>query len=150
VGISVSRVGGNAQIKAMREVSGSLRLDLASYRELEAFAQLGTELDAASQAQLNRGGAMVELLKQGQYQPFHGIDQAVSIFAGTKGYLDDLPLDKVSEFEQALIDHVHTSHRPLWEKLDQAKSFKGMEDDFATVVGDFAKTWKAANVTAAT
>ena len=87
VGISVSRVGGNAQIKAMKEVAGSLRLDLAAFRELEAFAQLGTELDPASQRQLDRGARMVELLKQGQYKPYDVIDQCISIFAGSKGIL---------------------------------------------------------------
>ncbi|NBV63486.1 MAG: F0F1 ATP synthase subunit alpha, partial [Planctomycetes bacterium] len=102
VGISVSRVGGNAQIKAMKEVAGSLRLDLASYRELEAFAQLGTELDPASQRQLDRGGRMVELLKQGQYAPFDVIDQCISIFAGSKGILDDVPVNAVPKFEREL------------------------------------------------
>ena len=96
VGISVSRVGGNAQIKAMKEVAGSLRLDLAAFRELEAFAQLGTELDPASQRQLDRGARMVELLKQGQYKPYDVIDQCISIFAGSKGILDDVPLTAVA------------------------------------------------------
>ncbi len=87
VGISVSRVGGAAQIKAMKKVAGGLRLDLAAFRELEAFAQLGTELDAATQSQLDRGYRMVELLKQPQYRPLHVIDQVMSIFAGTRGSL---------------------------------------------------------------
>ncbi len=84
VGISVSRVGGKAQIKAMKKVAGSLRLDLASFRDLEAFSQLGTELDAATQRQLDRGKAMVELLKQGQYKPFHVTDQVIALFAGVQ------------------------------------------------------------------
>src|SRR5213075_1933140 len=88
VGISVSRVGGNAQTKAMKKIAGSLRLDLAAYRELEAFSQLGTELDAATQKQLDRGARMVELLKQGQYRPYHVTEQVISIFAGTQGLLD--------------------------------------------------------------
>jgi F0F1-type ATP synthase alpha subunit len=91
VGISVSRVGGNAQVKAMKKIAGSLRLDLAAYRELEAFAQLGTELDKATQKQLDRGARMVELLKQPQYVPQHVVDQVISIYAGTKGLLDDVP-----------------------------------------------------------
>ena len=107
VGISVSRVGGNAQRKAMKKFAGSLRLDLASYRELEAFAQLGTELDAATQHQLDRGARMVELLKQPQYAPFSLEEQVVSIFTGTQGYLDDLPVNRVLEFEKALLRHMH-------------------------------------------
>jgi F-type H+-transporting ATPase subunit alpha len=107
VGISVSRVGGNAQRKAMKQIAGSLRLDLAAYRELEAFAQLGTELDAATQKQLDRGKTMVELLKQPQYAPYPLADQIVSIFAGTKGLLDDLPLTRVPAFEKAVLKHVN-------------------------------------------
>ena len=95
VGISVSRVGGKAQIPAMKKVAGGLRLDLAAFRELEAFAQLGTELDKATQNQLDRGYRMVELLKQPQYQPMNVIDQVMSIFAGTQGYLDDVPVRSV-------------------------------------------------------
>lgn len=107
VGISVSRVGGNAQKKAMKKIAGSLRLDLASFRELEAFAQLGTELDAATQAQLDRGQRMVELLKQAQYAPYSLAEQVVSIFAGTQGHLDDLPANDVLRFEKELLKHVH-------------------------------------------
>src|SRR5579863_303924 len=92
VGLSVSRVGGNAQTKAMKKIAGSLRLDLAAYRELEAFAQLGTELDKATQQQLDRGYRMVELLKQPQFQPLHVADQVISIYAGTKGYFDAVPV----------------------------------------------------------
>ena len=106
VGISVSRVGGNAQIKAMKKIASTLRLDLASFRELEAFSQLGTELDAATQRQLDRGERMVELLKQPQYRPYPVEDQVLSIFAGSKGVLDDLPVAKVSEFEGALLEHM--------------------------------------------
>jgi F-type H+-transporting ATPase subunit alpha len=102
-GISVSRVGGNAQIKAMKKIAGSLRLDLASFRELEAFAQLGTELDKATQRQLDRGRRMVELLKQPQYDPMDVTDQVISIYAGTKGYLDDVPVPEVNAFEKGLL-----------------------------------------------
>src|SRR6266852_5000846 len=101
VGISVSRVGGKAQIPAMKQIAGSLRLDLAAFRELEAFAQLGTELDAATQRQLDRGQRMVELLKQPQFQPFPLAEQVVSIFAGTQGLLDELAVKDVSRFEAA-------------------------------------------------
>src|SRR5690606_11290071 len=130
VGISVSRVGGNAQIKAMKEVAGSLRLDLAAYRELEAFAQLGTELDPASQRQLDRGARMVELLKQGQYQPYDVIDQCISIFAGSKGFLDDLPLDQVHSFEESLLDFFRGPKQELRKQLEEKQSFKGLEDQF--------------------
>ncbi len=106
VGISVSRVGGNAQVKAMKKIAGSLRLDLASFRELEAFAQLGTELDAATQRQLDRGARMVELLKQPQYSPYAVEDQIISVFAGSKGYLDDLPLNQVLAFEKGFLQHL--------------------------------------------
>jgi len=141
VGISVSRVGGSAQIKAMKEVAGSLRLDLAAFRELEAFAQLGTDLDAASQKQLDRGARMVELLKQGQYTPYEVIDQCLSIFAGSKGILDDIDLDKVLAFERALLDHFHGPQKALRDKLAEARSFKGMEDEFQNAMRDFKSNW---------
>ncbi len=144
VGISVSRVGGNAQIKAMKEVAGSLRLDLAAYRELEAFAQLGTELDATSQRQLDRGGRMVELLKQGQYQPFGVIDQCLSIFAGAKGALDDVPIDHVHAFEQGLLDHFRGPAKAMRDALVEKRSFKGMEDDFLKEILEFKATFTAA------
>src|SRR5450631_2986674 len=103
VGISVSRVGGNAQTKAMKKVAGSLRLDLAAFRELEAFAQLGTELDKATQQQLDRGYRMVELLKQPQYQPMDAVDQVMSIFAGAEGYLDEVPVKEVQRWEKEFL-----------------------------------------------
>jgi F-type H+-transporting ATPase subunit alpha len=105
VGISVSRVGGNAQVPAMKKIAGSLRLDLAAFRELEAFAQLGTELDPATQRQLDRGRRMVELLKQPQYRPMDVWDQVLALHAGARGFLDDLPLSRVHEFEEALLKH---------------------------------------------
>ena len=106
VGISVSRVGGKAQIPAMKKVAGGLRLDLAAFRELEAFAQLGTELDKATQAQLDRGYRMVELLKQPQYQPLDVVDQVMSIYAGSEGFLDDVPIKQVSEWETEFLDFI--------------------------------------------
>jgi len=99
VGLSVYRVGGSAQVKAMRQVDGKMRLDLAQYREVAAFAQFGSDLDKATLAQLARGQRMVELLKQGQYQPLPVEKQVAIIFAGTQGFLDDLPVDAVREFE---------------------------------------------------
>ena len=126
VGISVSRVGGNAQTKAMKSVAGRLRLDLAQYRELEAFAEFGSDLDKASQAQLERGARVVEVLKQKQYSPFSMEDQVVSIWAITNGYADDLPVEKVQEFEAGLLDHVRTRHSELAETIrDSGK----LEDD---------------------
>ncbi|MCA9077697.1 MAG: F0F1 ATP synthase subunit alpha [Planctomycetaceae bacterium] len=106
VGISVSRVGGNAQTKAMKKVAGSLRLDLAAFRELEAFAQLGTELDAATQRQLDRGYRMVEILKQPQYEPLHFADQVISIFAGTNGYFDKVPVPEVARAEKEMLQFI--------------------------------------------
>ncbi len=140
VGISVSRVGGNAQIKAMKEIAGSLRLDLAAFRELEAFAQLGTELDPSSQRQLTRGQRMAELLKQGQFVPMDVIDQCLSIFAGTRGFLDDVALERVKEFETALLEYFRGKGLPLREKLIAAKSFKGIADEFKAACEDFKST----------
>ena len=121
VGISVSRVGGNAQRKAMKQISGSLRLDLAAFRDLEAFAQLGTELDASSQRQLDRGRRMTELLKQPQYSPYDVNDQIISIFAGSKGYLDDLPLPQVLPFERGLLRHFRDEYPEVVAELDREK-----------------------------
>ncbi len=119
VGISVSRVGGKAQNKAMKKVAGSLRLDLAAFRELEAFAQLGTELDPTTQRQLDRGQRMVELLKQGQYRPYHVTDQIISIYAGSQGFLDDLPLSQVGEFEEKLLAFFRDEHHEIWQELTE-------------------------------
>ncbi len=129
VGISVSRVGGNAQTKAMKKVAGGLKLDLAAFRELEAFAQLGTELDPAAQRQLDRGYRMVELLKQKQYNPMDTTDQVVSIYAGTKGYFDKVPVDKVPEAEQELLRYMHDEKNELWKQLDESKA---MSDELET------------------
>ncbi len=138
VGISVSRVGGNAQIKAMKKIAGSLRLDLAAYRELEAFAQLGTELDAASQRQLDRGARMVELLKQPQYRPYYVVDQIISIFAGTKGFLDDLPISRVPEFEERLLKHFHDEFPEVWNELRDRKELDAnLEEKVKEIIGKF-------------
>ena len=120
VGISVSRVGGNAQTKGMKKIAGSLRLDLAAFRELEAFAQLGTELDAATQLQLDRGYCMVELLKQPQYQPLAVADQVIVIYAGAKGYLDKVPVAEVQETEKELLNFIQTEHADTRDKLIEA------------------------------
>ena len=109
VGLSVSRVGGSAQIKAMRQVAGTLRLDLAQYRELAAFSQFGSDLDKATQAQLARGQRLTEILKQGQYQPLPFSKQILIIYAGTQGLLDDMPVEQLREFEKGLYAYVETS-----------------------------------------
>jgi F-type H+-transporting ATPase subunit alpha len=109
VGISVSRVGGNAQIKAMKSIAGMLRLDLAQFRELEAFAKFGSDLDKATMAQLARGRAMVEVLKQDQYVPMSIENQIAIIYAGSEGLLDDLPLEKIAEFEAGLLQYLETN-----------------------------------------
>src|SRR5881392_3410176 len=121
VGISVSRVGGNAQTKAMKKIAGSLRLDLASYRELEAFAQLGTELDKATQSQLDRGARLVELLKQPQYKPMPIEQEVIIIYAGTQGYLDDVPLNRIFEFQTKLLAYIDASASDLRRSLAEKK-----------------------------
>ena len=139
-GISVSRVGGNAQIKAMKDVAGSLRLDLAAFRELEAFAQLGTELDKATQHQLDRGARMVELLKQPQYVPMDVIDQVLQIFAGFKGFLDDLPISDVLAFGGDLIEHFTGPAAAMRQELVDAQS---ISDDLAAKLSDAMQKFKA-------
>ena len=117
VGISVSRVGGNAQTPAMKKVAGGLRLNLAQYRELEAFAQFGSDLDKATQDSLNRGARLVEVLKQGQYRPMSNADQIVIIYAGTSGGLDDVPANKIKEFEQTFLEFMNDTQSELMSNL---------------------------------
>ena len=136
-GISVSRVGGAAQIKAMKKVAGGLRLDLAAFRELEAFAQLGTELDAATQSRLDRGYRMVELLKQPQYSPMDVTDEVLSIFAGTQGYFDDVPVEEVSRYERELLDFFRRDKKDLRDKIEQSKSIDDVRDDLAAAMTEF-------------
>ncbi|MCB9845902.1 MAG: F0F1 ATP synthase subunit alpha [Phycisphaeraceae bacterium] len=144
VGISVSRVGGNAQVKAMKKIAGSLRLDLAAYRELEAFAQLGTELDKATQAQLDRGARMVELLKQPQYQPFHVVDQIISIYAGTKGFLDNVDVKHVAKFEADMLEYFQASGKGVWDELDQKRALDdALESKLKDALNAFKSGWKA-------
>ena len=127
VGLSVSRVGGAAQIKTMKQVAGTLRLDLAQYREMAAFAQFGSELDKATQAQLARGARMVELLKQEQYKPMPVADQVLSIFAGVNGFVDDVPVNKVREFEEGLLAFIKERHPQLREAVVTKKK---IDDEF--------------------
>jgi F-type H+-transporting ATPase subunit alpha len=144
VGISVSRVGGNAQTKAMKKIAGSLRLDLAAYRELEAFAQLGTELDKATQAQLDRGARLVELLKQPQYKPMLMEQEVMVIYAGTKGYLDDVPVARVQEFQSAFLQYVDGSASDLRRELaDKKELTDALEGKLKQALTDFkSKVWK--------
>ncbi|MDE2320596.1 MAG: F0F1 ATP synthase subunit alpha [candidate division NC10 bacterium] len=121
VGLSVSRVGGSAQIKAMRQVAGKLRLDLAQYREMAAFAQFGSELDKATQAQLNRGARMVEVLKQGQYVPLEVERQILIIYAGTAGHLDELPVDAVLQFEGTLYNSVQGRYPGIFQEIKEKR-----------------------------
>ena len=143
MGISVSRVGGNAQIKAMKQIAGSLRLDLAAFRELEAFAQLGTELDKATQAQLDRGARMVELLKQPQYVPMDVIDQVISIFAGAKGHLDDVELENVADFEAALLKYMQGPGATVRDELASIKAIDSeLEGKLNEAIRAFKREWK--------
>jgi F-type H+-transporting ATPase subunit alpha len=139
-GISVSRVGGNAQIRAMRQVAGSLRLDLAQYRNLAAFAQFGSDLDKTSLAQLNRGKHLVEILKQGQYQPLPVEKQVVIIFAGTGGYLDDLPIEQCGRFEDELYRFIDNAHRALFEEI---RTKKALDDELRGKIKAVIEEFKA-------
>ena len=141
VGISVSRVGGAAQTKAMKSVSGTLKLDLAQFRELEAFATFGSELDAVSKAQLERGYRLVELLKQGLNSPMPVEEQVVSIFAGTKGYLDDIPVADVRRFENELLDYVRSRHGAMLAEL-RTNPKADVPADLAQVVTSFKAQFK--------
>ncbi len=121
VGISVSRVGGNAQIKAMKKVAGRLRLDLAQYRELEAFAQFGTELDPSTQQQLERGERTVEILKQGQYEPMPVEEQVMVIFAATQGYLDELETEQILAWEVDFLEYVRSEEAEVARTIREEK-----------------------------
>jgi F-type H+-transporting ATPase subunit alpha len=135
VGLSVSRVGGAAQIKAMRQVAGTLKLELAQYRELAAFAQFGSDLDKATQAQLTRGQRLVEVLKQGQYSPLPFSKQILAIFAGTSGFLDDLPVNKVRDFEAALYKYVDTANPALLRTIMEKKTLDdALKAEMLTVI----------------
>ncbi len=140
VGISVSRVGGSAQIKAMKQVAGKIKLELAQYREVQAFAQFASDLDKATQSQLNRGQRLVELLKQPQYAPFEVEDQIISIFAATNGYLDDLPVEQVRPFETGLLAYVHETYPDL--PLGIANT-KALSEDATTTLKQAIETFKA-------
>jgi len=140
----VSRVGGNAQVPAMKKIAGSLRLDLAAFRELEAFAQLGTELDPATQRQLDRGRRMVELLKQPQYMPLDVWDQVLTIHAGARGFLDDIPLDQVHAFEEALLRHYRDEFAEVRQQLTEERVLTDeMDEKLKGIVANFKETFQA-------
>jgi F-type H+-transporting ATPase subunit alpha len=138
VGLSVSRVGGNAQIKAMKQVAGTLRLELAQYRDLAAFAQFGSDLDQATQAQLNRGRRLTEILKQGQFQPLSVEKQIMGIFAGTNGFLDDLAVEDCLPFEQALYEFMDSSYPGLGKEIVEKKQLDdALRREIRTMLGEF-------------
>lgn len=144
VGLSVSRVGGAAQVKAMKQVAGTLRLDLAQYRELAAFASFGSDLDAATQAQLTRGERLVEILKQPQYQPLPMEKQVTIIFAGTKGFLDKLPINTLRDYEQDLYNYIESNAPFIFEELrEQQKISPELEEKMKQVLAIFGETFKA-------
>jgi F-type H+-transporting ATPase subunit alpha len=120
VGISVSRVGGNAQIKAMKKIAGTLRLDLAQFREMAAFSQFASDLDAATRAQLDRGARLTELLKQGQFVPQEVERQVVIIYAGTKGYVDKLPIESLAQYEKELYSYIEEKSPKLFSDISEA------------------------------
>jgi len=144
VGLSVSRVGGAAQVKAMKQVAGTLRLDLAQYREKEAFAQFGSDLDQATQRQLARGQRLVEILKQPQYQPMPWVDQVLSIFAATNGYLDDQPLNALSKFETEFLNFIQTKKADLRKSIEEAgKIDDAAETELKSALGEFVQAFSA-------
>jgi F-type H+-transporting ATPase subunit alpha len=143
VGNSVSRVGGAAQIKAMKQVAGTLRLDLAQFRELQAFAQFGSDLDRATQAQLARGQRLTEILKQAQYQPVDVEKQVLVIWAATNGYTDDIAIEDVRQFEGELLNFVENSHPGLLNNIREKKSLTDeIKADLQQVLKDFKDMWK--------
>jgi F-type H+-transporting ATPase subunit alpha len=146
-GISVSRVGGAAQIAAMKKVAGKLRLDLAQYRELAAFSQFGSDLDKATQQQLARGARMTEVLKQGQYQPLPVEKQVLILFSVTNGFTDPLPIDSIGRYERELYAFVDARHPALWNELktkgNDGKAWDGLVTRMRAVLGEFGKEFSA-------
>ena len=144
VGLSVSRVGGAAQIKAMKKVAGTLRLDLAQYRELAAFAQFGSDLDKATQQKLVRGERLVELLKQPQYQPMPVEEQVISLYAGTRGYMDDLPVEAVRKFEDGLLEFMRNQKADILNEIKETGDLSAeLDKKISAAIDEFKKTFKA-------
>jgi F-type H+-transporting ATPase subunit alpha len=134
VGISVSRVGGSAQIKSMKKISGTLKLDQAQYRELEAFAKFGSDLDAATKAVIEKGKRNVEILKQGQYSPLRVEEQAAIIYCGTNGLLMDVPVNRIKEFETEFLSFLHQKHQNVLDDLASGKLNDSITETLNTVV----------------
>ena len=146
VGLSVSRVGGAAQVKAVKQVAGTLRLDLAQYREKEAFAQFGSDLDQATQKQLQRGQRLVEILKQPQYQPMSWVDQAISIFAATNGFLDDQPINKLGKFESEFLTFIQTKKADLRKSIEEKEMIdETAETELKSALNEFVEAFSAEN-----
>ena len=144
VGLSVSRVGGAAQVKAMKQVAGTLRLDLAQYRELAAFAQFGSDLDKATQAQLTRGERLVEILKQPQYQPLPMEKQICILYAGTRGFLDSLPVDTLPDYEQQLYSYIEQNEASIYSDLQEKQEIdSALEEKLNKTLSAFGETFKA-------
>jgi len=144
VGLSVSRVGGSAQVKAMKQVAGKLRLDLAQYREMAAFAQFGSDLDAATQAQLFRGERLVEILKQDQYKPFSVAEQVISIFSGVRGLLDDIAVKDIKKFEASFLNFVNEKHKDVIESIEKEKKLDdAMEEKIKALIEEYKGLFQA-------
>jgi len=143
VGISVSRVGGNAQIKAMRKVAGTLKLDLAQYRELEAFAKFGSDLDKSTQKTLAKGARLVQLLKQGQYEPIPVEKQVVSIYLGTRGYMDEIPVSDIKRFEKEALEYIEIKHKQIFDNIKKDKDISKETEELLNKAGkEFVSTFK--------
>jgi F-type H+-transporting ATPase subunit alpha len=142
VGISVSRVGSAAQIKAMKKVAGTIKLELAQYREMAAFAQFASDLDASTQKLLNRGARLTQLLKQPQFRPYPVEEQVVVIYAGTRGYLDGIAADDVSRYEESLLDHVRANATDILDGIRTQKELTAeIEDKLKALLDRFGKTF---------
>ena len=144
VGLSVSRVGGAAQVKAMKKVAGTLRLDLAQFREKEAFAQFGSDLDASTQRQLARGQRLVEVLKQPQYSPMHWVDQVMVIFAATNGYLDNISVAGIRDFENGFLQLMHGQYADLRNQLIETQTIDAVQDGLKKALSEYVETFQAA------
>ena len=144
VGLSVSRVGGAAQVKAMKKVAGTLRLDLAQFREKEAFAQFGSDLDASTQRQLARGQRLVEVLKQPQYSPMHWVDQVMVIFAATNGYLDNISVASIRDFENGFLQLMHGQYADLRNQLIENQNIDAVQDGLKKALSEYVETFQAA------
>jgi len=142
VGLSVSRVGSAAQIKAMKQVAGSIKLELAQYRKMAAFAQFGSDLDVATQRLLNRGARLTELLKQPQYQPLPVEEQVVAIFAGVNGYLDELPLESITDFEEKFLNEMRSQHGDLLDAIRSEREISdATEEKLKNILDDFTRKY---------